>query len=495
MNDINNHIEKTFSGSHYYLTTTIEIDDVPTVIEEYGYYKNGKVEYIEYVDDELEVIIKDGVKYETSDDRRIVFDNSQVKSLWELYELTSEDDEEIDTFENTDFIDYIYKQFNGYYFEVNKGVINRFIDEELNSDFRVTGKIKGDVNFSWGKLKSMTMSFQAKSNNVPIDVKVTQTFDLKKSRKVVEFPEDIQSKYWSNIETKNLDDYVADERIELLDLELPNIYKSNDKIVSYDVNNIYVYNQNFELEKTIPINEKVFMSAIIDEDEFYFNVVDGYVFIKGDNTSSSSKIYLLNIETEEWFKIEEVMTILNISPTLKIYCKTTSTKLKCIDVIASTTISLIGEYFIAEIDGIIYTCDTRSNDYENGIYQYKDGASTFITNLELVSGYVYGENILSYKYNTNYGYNGNKVFNKDLEEVATLPFNPGSISCNVGNVMILDKKYYYDIYNYENLFMPLIRLNVDMLIAFEYCYIMKKNGENKLYKVEKSFIDELGGWQ
>lgn len=497
INDIDKHIEKNFKGTHYYLTTTVEIDDVPTVTKEYGYVNNGKVEYVEYLDDKLQIIIKDGVKYDAVKEQREVFDNSQIKNLWELFEYEAKDEEEFDVFSETSFIDYIYKQFNGYYFEINKGVINRFFDEELETDVRVTSKIKADVDFSKGKFKSMTMSFKAKSNNVPIDVKITQEFNLTKSKQILNFPNDINSKLWANIELNYIDDLISENNIEKLDVELPNLFKSNNNIVSYDMDNIYLYSENLELLKTINIHENINMSNYVQDEEFYFNVVNNYVFIKSDY-SSLSDLYVLKLETEEWFKGEDIYKILFVSPTLKMYYTISGSRLRCYDWLTETTINLKGDRFIAEIGENIYTCNYSDSDYEKGVYKYNNGVTEKISDVRIdYKCYTYNNLIFA---NTTYSYymNTRGVFNENFEKVNDVPFASESIVFNKDNIFCVGhpSKYYEGckFYNYDNLFVPPLRLNIEYVIAFEDYHLAKKVGENTLYKIYTDYLNELGGW-
>ncbi len=494
VNDIDKHIEKTFSGSHYYLTTTVEIDDVPTITEEYGYVNNGKVEYVEYLDNKLQTIIKDGVKYDAETDKREIFDNSQIKNIWELYEYSGEEEKDFEVFGDVSFINYIYKQFNGYYFEVNKGVINRFIDEELDSDVRVTSKIKADVDFSKGKFKTMTMSFKAKSNNVPIDVKITQKFNLTKAKQTIKFPDDINSKQWNNVELKLVDDLLQENKLEKLDIQLPNLFKSNNNIVSYDMENIYLYSENLELIKTINIHDDINMNRYVQDEDFYFNVVNNYVFIKEDD-SSFSDLYVLKLETEEWFKATNIWHMLYVSPSLKIYYK--NQYLYCYDLISETTINLKGDKFVAEIGENIYTCNYNDSDYEKGVYKYNNGTTEKISD-RIIDCKCYTYNNLIFAVAHSYYMNYNCVFNENFESINALPFSSEQIVFNQDNIFCVGYPSKYSVgckfYNYDNLFVPPLRLNIEYVVAFEDYYLAKKVGENTLYKIYADYLNELGGW-
>lgn len=480
IHDIDNHIGKTFSGTHYYLTTTIEVDDVPTVIEEYGYYENGKVEYIEYVDDEIETIIKDGVKYNATSYKREPFDNTQVNSLWDLYEITGEDDDDFDTLEDVSFINYIYKQFNGYYFEVNKGVINRFIDEELSSDIRVTSKIKGDVDFSKGKLKSMTLSFEAKNGNAPINVKITQSFDLKKGHKELNHIEEIESVPWANLVELDLSQY--DNNIDVSTIQITNepIYKSTNYLVSYSFNSeertIYLFDYDMNLVKTISASEYGQYVSF----STYFNVVGNYIYTSQNyviNSYMCEVLLVIDLTTFEEERIQiEPDSVKYISENQTIYY---GYDLWSYNLLTKKKNDLIGIYRFHGNGDIVYTYLSESTDgYSVGLYKITNETSEFISSdNSWTDVYCFNEYLIYY----------NKLYDQDLQYVKNLLFYGNSVLNSDNNLIFTNRR----IFNINNLFTPpiMFKYNISNIIILDNYYLLKQN--NIWYKVNKSLLMNL----
>ncbi len=485
--DIDKHIERNFKADKFDVTTVIKIDDVPTKINQYGYIsQNGEIEYIEHVDDEVAIVIKDGVKY--ADNRREPFDDAQITDLFDLYDLDSNNETNLSYFvENCSFVDYIYKTFNGYYFELNKGVVNRFISNELGSDMRVTSKIKCRADFKNKKLRKISMTFKAKQGSVPISVDVTETFNLSKQRKKVSHIDNIDSIEWKNLTHISLDDYIDDINVSTITYTPSHLYESTNYFIRYTSSYIYLYNRELELVNKVEFASNSFPSS-------YFNVVKDYIYCK-----SYSSYNVLNLNTLQWENISLKYDIVDISSSQTIYyCIEEDNVSISRNIKTGYADRFMGSYRGHDDNNGVYTyIEEKTNGYEVGLYRYYNDTNIFTGGTYTFIGTDVGLYPFEYKYNE-YLIDGGKIFNTKLNQAkkVTYNFDDYYIINNIDEIFFTNYTQYTTITNFSNLNHPpiIITNNFSHIVANAEFYFLLDSANDKIYKVSKRFINKIACW-
>lgn len=478
---IQDKLENNFNSSVVQCSTTVEVDDVPTTINQYMFVEDGVVEYHETgEDDEDEIIIKDGVKYYYTGSKmyREPF-NKDINNTFDLYKFMSGEDEGINFLTDDNMFTYVRKQLNGYYIEIDRATMNKFIANEVDSSFRITSKIKGDIDFKKNKLKTLKLEFEGKVNAAPFKVKVTLDFNIHPEKQEVSHPEDAYTLTWMYNNVVNLNN-LNNETIQKLNIEGYEIKFSNNNVfITSDSSNFYIYDLNFNLTKTIAKVKTYYSSPkIIYVDNLLYHYESDYEFYVYNLNNNTRKSH-----TPKGTNYNTVIT--RIIPTTnpkEVYIFWTNNDIDLYNIETQTTISTLSGKFLYTENDDIYLYRTIDNTNLSSVYKLNNNILTLVyENIELNHDSYY-----SYYLYNNKLYLGNEVCERDFTDTQYIYNFNDTISFIENDLIFYTNGQILDL---NDLYQPGIQTySTNNIISLNNHYIIDTG--DGFFKVEKSFITD-----
>jgi len=478
---IQDKLENNFNSSVVQCSTTVEVDDVPTTINQYMFVEDGVVEYHETGEDEKdETIIKDGVKYTGSKMYRETF-NKDINNTFDLYKYMSGEDEGINFLTDNDMITYVRKQFNGYYIEIDRATMNKFIANEVNSSFRITSKIKGDIDLKKDKLEKLELEFEGKVNAAPFKVKVTLNFNINPKKQEVQHPEDAYTLTWMSNNVVNLKN-LNNEKVQKLNLEGDEIkFSNNNVLITYDETNFYIYDSNLNLTKTIESVETYYSSPnIIYVDNLLYQYerysdYDFFVHNLNNNTYTRHK-------PKGTFYEADITRIIPTENPNEVYIFWTNNDIDLYNIETQTIISTINGQLLYTDNDDIYLYRTLDDTNLSNIYKLNNNVLSLVyENIELNHNSYY-----SYYLYNNKLYLGNKVCERDFTNSQYIYNFNGTISFIENDLIFYTNGQILDL---NDLYQPGIQTySTNNIISLNNHYIIDTG--DGFFKVEKSFITD-----
>ena len=250
---VGQYIENNFLENYYNYSLTTTEDGTSKVAYERAYVDETGVNYESVNESGKKIIVKDGIRYNGTNNTKEVFvlETLDVKDVF--YEFTKD---KIDEEFSLKDIKYIRKLNDGFYLKFDKNLITKELTSSQKKQIKFLTPFEGNILLNGDKLKSITASVVFKFNGEKHKIKSELEFDFVKPS--INFSENVlENTPWNTFKTLSDNEIVSNlagsknfKEINLQTQDLSNAKVFNDNCYYFVDNTLYVYNLKDEEEIT-----------------------------------------------------------------------------------------------------------------------------------------------------------------------------------------------------------------------------------------------------